>query len=90
MSLSKTIRVFERSLIKSEKLFTLISEVKSSEFKMNRWVKDLLQIVFLQAAEVCLLASGQRAASLFTLVLYNCLIFSVNYVISIVNRFSYL
>ena len=27
MSLSKTIRVFERSLIKSEKLFTLISEV---------------------------------------------------------------
>ena len=27
MSLSKTIKIFERSIIKSEKLFTLISEV---------------------------------------------------------------
>ena len=51
---------------------------------------NLWQIVFLQAAEASLLPSGQRAASLFTLVLYNCLMFSANYVMSIVNRFSYL
>jgi len=69
MTFSKSLKIFEKSIIKSEKLFNLIS-----------------QIVFLQAAEVCLLDSGQKAASLFTLVLYNCIIFSLKYVHEVITN----
>ena len=34
---------------------------------------------------MCLLAGGQRAASLFTLVLYNCLTYSLRYLLSLLS-----
>ena len=47
-----------------------------------------VQIVFLQTAESLLLSPGQRAASLFTLVTYNCLVFCCKYLHSLVTKYD--
>ena len=47
-----------------------------------------VQIVFLQTAESLLLAPGQRAASLFTLVTYNCTVFCCKYLHSLVTKYD--
>lgn len=62
MKLSKSLSIFEKTFLKSEKLFTLIS-----------------QIVFFNAAESALLGAGQRATSLFTLMLFNGFAYSFSY-----------
>jgi len=62
MKMSKSLKVFEGSIIRSEKLFNLIS-----------------QIVFFNTAEALLLPSGQKATSLYTLMLFNSATYCLTY-----------
>ena len=87
MNLSKSLKVFERSLLQCSSLFTLVSQVTRNDIDNGPHSPSrLLQIVFLQAAEVSLLAPGQKAASLFTLVLYNCLSYCLSYIYSLLTN----
>ena len=45
-------------------------------------------MAFLQASSVCLLAPGQKAASLFSLVLYNCLTYCLRYLHSLLTSYQ--
>eukprot|EP00090_Calanus_glacialis_P004348 TRINITY_DN13232_c0_g1_i1.p1 TRINITY_DN13232_c0_g1~~TRINITY_DN13232_c0_g1_i1.p1 ORF type:complete len:287 (-),score=91.33 TRINITY_DN13232_c0_g1_i1:45-905(-) len=71
MKISRSISVFEASFLKSEKLFTLIS-----------------QIVFFHAAESAILPTGQKATSLFTLMLFNGLAYSLSYLHGVISNSS--
>jgi len=72
MKMSKSLRVFESSIIRSEKLFNLIS-----------------QIVFFNTAEALMLPPGQKATSLYTLMLFNSTTYCLTYLYSLVTSKGY-
>jgi len=69
MKISRSISVFEKSILKSDKLFILIS-----------------QIAFFHSAESALLPQGQKATSLFTLMLFNALTYCITYLYKIISN----
>ena len=121
MKMSKSLRVFESSIIRSEKLFNLISQVKHKikrflgSFFYKGHLKDticdpssaiwnniqktvlhisvskftkpfLFQIVFFNTSEALMLPPGQKATSLYTLMLFNSTTYCLTYLYSLVTR----
>ena len=122
MKMSKSLRVFESSIIRSEKLFNLISQVK--HMHKIKWFLDsfflhstskgnhlwsvaiwnniqrtvlhisvskltkpfVFQIVFFNTSEALMLPPGQKATSLYTLMLFNSTTYCLTYLYSLVTR----
>ena len=85
MKMSRSLKVFEGSIIRSEKLFNLISQVIFFQYPdyFNIYVD---QIVFFNTAEALLLPLGQKATSLYTLMLFNSATYCLTYLHCLVTR----
>ena len=85
MKMSRSLKVFEGSIIRSEKLFNLISQVIIFWYPayFNIYVD---QIVFFNTAEALLLPLGQKATSLYTLMLFNSASYCLTYLHCLVTR----
>ena len=82
MKMSRSLKVFESSIIRSEKLFNLISQVGVGTSMSD----DSDQIVFFNTAEALLLPLGQKATSLYTLMLFNSAAYCLTYLHSLATR----